>query len=209
MVLHTLYEHFLCKQGLTSTDSECSLLHFLGRGWRTAVTRTSFQAPHHSTISPPPWRLQSVEEQSVSTIAASAEGREHLDRLQLMKHFSVPCSKKHPERWLCTLCVCTFRMSREMIVVRGMRRKQRSSTAMASKARGRWGPVKQGTSPLMNHRYQRKGGACKETRVVVAWVYLRSTLLNVNFLHVELTVSACRTIVKSIIFIKHSFHNSL
>ena len=88
MILH---EHFLLSH------KHCSLLHFLGRGWRTGGTRTSFQAPHHSTISPPPWRLQSVEEQSVSTIAASAEGREHLDRLQLMKNLSVPCSKKHPE----------------------------------------------------------------------------------------------------------------
>ena len=185
MVLHTLYEHFLCIQGLTSIDSGCFLLHFLGRGWRTAGTRTSFQAPHHSTISPPPWRLQSVEEQSVSTIAVSVEGRQHLDCLQLMKHFSVPCSKKHPERWLCRLCVHTFRMSREMIMVRGMRRKQRSSTAMASKARGRYGPVKQGTSPLMNHRCQKKGDTCKETWVAVAWVYLWITLLNVNATYMQ------------------------
>ena len=75
----------------------------------------------------------------------------------------------HTERWLCTLCACTFRMSREMIVVRGMRRKQRSSTAMASKARGRWGPVKQGTSPLMNHRCQREGGACLSLNIGVSY----------------------------------------
>ena len=84
------------------------LPHFLGRGWRTGGTRTSFQAPHHSTISPPPWRLQSVEEQSVSTIAVSAEGREHLDCLQLMKHSNYTFLLQKASRKMTMYTVCMY-----------------------------------------------------------------------------------------------------
>ena len=139
------------QQLTVSSLWKTGILCFLGRGWRRAGTRTSFQAPHHSTTSAPPWRLQSVEEQSASTIAVSVEKRN-----SRYEHLLNSYTAHTPFREMTMYTVCTFRMSREMIMVRGMSRKHTSSTAMASKARGRWGPVKQGTSPLMNHRCQRE-----------------------------------------------------
>jgi len=56
-----------------------------------------------------------------------------------------------------------------MAMVRGMSRKQRKSTVMASKARGKWDPEKQETSPLMNHRCQREKKTCSLAHIVVLY----------------------------------------